>query len=409
METAIFRSHVPIDRGSRTLLATLALVAAASTAGVAAAADERANPVADPRVTTLLNRQAAAARRMAAAQIANLQRRLQALHGSDAACDRPAPPPPRAASAPPPPVERPAPAALTLGEPPVASRPTHASLPLASCRRSDVGTAWTGGAIEIGSAKAEGQGFGFHSKGVTLGADRGLGHGLTLGVGVGVARDQDGSAAEGGASTTDAVAAAAYLSYRPSNALFIDAIAGYGDLQMSSLRRLDDRISFSGERRGSEQYAALAAGYRLDVGGADLAPYARFDALRATLRGYTETDGGVDALRYQRQGVPALKVAVGVEGSSRIETRLGNLSPRGRVELRHEWDRTGAAPIGYADSASSAYAVDASESARNAVTTGFGAKLALRDSWSFDAGYTADFSSNARIDRFDFKLTRPLQ
>ena len=368
----------------------------------AGAAAERVDPGADPRVSSLLNQQAAAARWLAATQTHNVQDRLQALHGNDAACNRPERP---ARPASEPSVDgRP----VSDGGPAVQAMPNPApSLVLAGCRRHDAGTTWTAGAVEVG-AKTEGQGFGFHSKGVTLGADRTLGQGVKLGLGLGLARDQDGASTDSN-SAIDALAATAYLSYRPSSALFIDALAGYGDLQMRSVRHLDDRMSVAGERRGSGQYASVAAGYRLGWRGGGFAPYARFDALRTTLRAYTESDGTADALRFQRQSTPALKLALGFEGSSRIETRLGQLSPRGRFEMRHERERSAGAAVSYADAAQTSLATDGSETARSSLTAELGATLAQRDSWSIGAGYALDYASNVRTNRFDLKASWKLR
>lgn len=374
-------------------------------AGLPASVGARADPSKDTHVTTLLNQQAAAARRLVGMQIINVQGRLQALRDGDAAGCRPAQAPPATAASAPDAGNRSEPPGPSIGGTPVR---TQVSLPLRSCRSGDGATDWTAGALEVGAAntKASGQGFGFHSRGVTLGADQRLGREVAVGLGLGLAREQADAASDGTSNAATALHATAYLSYRPSNALFVDAMAGYGELMMRSARRLEERGSVASDRRGIERFASLAAGYRLALAGADVAPYTRLDAMQATLRANTDPEGGADALQFRRQSLPSLKLAFGVEGSSRIETRFGGLNPRGRVEVRHELEAVGKASMNYADAPDgTAYALDASGTGRNVFALNLGAILALRDSWSIGGGYAFDYSGSTRMSRLDLKLS----
>ncbi len=358
---------------------------------------QRADPSQDVQVATLLNQQAAAVRSVAATQILNMQGRLQALHGDDAACDRALGHAKAVGSA--------APARGEGAGPPVAA---PIDVPLALCRRGEVAAAWSAGSLQVGDTdpRAGAGGFGFRSNGVTLGTDARLGSSLTLGVGLGLAHERAGAAHDATSNSADSVGAAAYASYRPSKHMFVDAMAGYGDLKMNSARRYGERGRIAAERRASEWFASLAAACQLQMAGTDFAPYTRVDVLRAALRGYTEADGSADALQFERQNLPSLKLAVGVTGTSRIQTRFGHLTPIGKVEWRHEMERMDAAPIGYAgDAAGAIYAMDASGSARDSLSMSLGATLAWRDDWSIGAGYAYDYSSNTRADRLDLMLS----
>lgn len=397
--------------------------------------EQRPDPSADARVTSLLDQQAGATGRIAEAQTRNVQGRLQQLHGDDSAlCDRTVAAPARGpiagdanggaqsnASSPAAPSMTPAVPSMLPATPsvppatpstlPAATAAAPVSLPFAACQRVRFATAWTAGSLEVGASSAPvgGQGFGLHSKGVTFGADQRVSPELVLGVGLGLAHERTDSAGDGIWNGADAVSTMLYLGYRPSSALYIDALTGRGELQMRSARRLDERSSVAGARPGSQQFASVAAGYRLDVAGADVAPYTRVDALRSTLRSYSEADGA-DALQFERQSVPSLKLAIGIEGSARVPTRYGALRPRARFEARHELEGAGSAAVGYADaSAGSAFAVEATAVPRNALSAGFGATLALRDSWSLGAGYAFDYASSARVSRVDLTLVRSLR
>jgi hypothetical protein len=386
---------------------------------------DHADPTRDPRVGTLLSQQALAARRNADAQIGNVHGRLLQLHGDDAAfCDPPERPPARrstageSAGAPGSDSTTPAasPAAAPVGSgitlPSVPSTAPPVTLPLNACRRSSVATAWTAGAVVVGPSTApEGPTFGLHSGGVTLGADRRIASNVVLGVGIGLARERAEAVGDGVRNGVEAQSAVVYLGYRPTPSLTIDAVAGQADLQMRSARRIGERtLSLAVDRPAAQRFASIAAGYRLDVAGTALAPYTRLDAQQATLQAAAEADGNGDALQYQRQDAPSLKLALGIEASSRIETRYGALSPRGKVEMRHELERTGAASIAYADGpAGASYAVDATAVQRTAWSAGFGAALGLRDDWSVGAVYGFDRSGGSGGSRLDVTLTRRLR
>jgi hypothetical protein len=346
---------------------------------------ERADPSRDARVAALLSQQAAAAQRLGEAQVGNVQGRLQQLHGDDAAfCDRPEPRASRAAAAAgsTAPLESatlssprgPVPTVVgsDIALPIVPSAADAVSLPLGACQRSRVGTAWSAGSLDVGTPYAP------VSDGVWNG--------------------------------TDAQSATVYLGYRPSPDFFIDALAGAGDLQMRSARHAAEHVDAAADRSGAQRFASLAAGSRLDVAGVAVAPYTRLDAIQATLQPTVETDGGSEVLRYPRQSAASLKAVLGVEGSSRIETRFGALSPRVKAEMSHEFDGAGAASLVVADSTGGpSVAIDTVAVPRSAWSAGFGAALALRDHWSVGAGYAFDRSAGGSVSRLDFTLTRQLR
>jgi len=386
---------------------------------------ERADPSRDARVAALLSQQAAAAQRLGEAQVGNVQGRLQQLHGDDAAfCDRPEPRASRAAAAAgsTAPLESatlssprgPVPTVVGshIALPIVPSAADAVSLPLGACQRSHVGTAWSAGSLDVGTpyAPVSGQGLALQSRGVTFGADHRIARDVVLGVGIGLARERADAVGDGVWNGTDAQSATVYLGYRPSPDFFIDALAGAGDLQMRSARHAAEHVDAAADRSGAQRFASLAAGSRLDVAGVAVAPYTRLDAIQATLQPTVETDGGSEVLRYPRQSAASLKAVLGVEGSSRIETRFGALSPRVKAEMSHEFDGAGAASLVVADSTGGpSVAIDTVAVPRSAWSAGFGAALALRDHWSVGAGYAFDRSAAGSVSRLDFTLTRQLR
>src|SRR3954468_2929815 len=131
--------------------------------GASSLQQPRADPSKDGRVTTLLNQQAGAARRVGEVQTGNVQGRLQQLHGDDSAlCDRTPPPPKRvsiaAEAGDPSSAELPSTAMPPLAAPAALSASTTAatpfSLPFATCQRTPLATGWSAGSVEVGIGNA---------------------------------------------------------------------------------------------------------------------------------------------------------------------------------------------------------------------------------------------------------------
>jgi uncharacterized protein YhjY with autotransporter beta-barrel domain len=346
-------------------------------------------------VVNIVNRHASASRSVGDAQTANVHARLRAVRGGDsAACASAAPP-------------RPAPAASVAGERKVPAaelavgqRPAGLnSVPLAGCSRESGLTSWTAGAVEVGtwSTAAGERHTGLQTRGLTFGVDGRTDGGLTVGVALGVARERT--------EAVDALASLAYFTYRPTASWFVDGLAGYGGLKLPSERAVDGVGNLTGERAGSEWLASLTAGFRGSDAGRDFASFVRLDAAQATLRAFTENEAPGESLQYQRHQVPSLSVVAGAEASSRVGSRFGVLTPRGRIELRHELDRGGLASVGYADDRSGAvYGTPTGGTKQNSLSMSLDATLALSDGWSIGSGYRLELSNSGRASRVDLRL-----
>ena len=356
----------------------------------APAVSVRADPGKDGRVLALLGQQTTAAREVAAAQFDNVQARLQTLRANDAACRR-APPLAPPADRAPDPGNRPLPLEVEPARPVV----SRVSLPLVTCDAGGLATTWTAGSLDMdsGAARPGADGFALRTRGVMFGADRGW-NDWAAGVGFGLAHRVADSSTDATSNAADAASASAYIAYRPAKGAFVDAVLGRGLVEMRSARRVDSRGRVAASRGASESYSAVAAGYRLALGPATLAPYTRLETVRATLNRYADADAS-DALRYEAQSLPSLKAALGIEGSARIPMLFGHVSPRAKVEWRRELERAGPSSVAYVDDPDApALSIDASTAARDLLSLGFGATVQLRDNWSFDAGYAWDGSTN---------------
>ncbi|WP_287496550.1 autotransporter domain-containing protein [Pandoraea sp. CB10b_02] len=242
---------------------------------------------------------------------------------------------------------------------------------------------WTAGTVDFGFANTAAQrsGFRFTTGGVTMGADYRFSDQFSLGAGVGYGHDSTDVGSSGTRSTGDSYSGALYASFRPTRALFIDAVAGFGTLSFDSRRWVIDANDYAtGKRHGQQFFGSLSAGYEYRSDAWLFSPYGRLTASRSTLDQYSETGAGLNALTYFKQNVNTLSGTLGVRAGFAKATRIGTLAPYLRVELQHDFNGQSLAGLAYADLASSGpvYFVPGSPYGSERVQIGVGAKLSTR-------------------------------
>jgi len=394
----------------------------------------RPDPSKDANVTSLISAQVDTAKRFSKAQIANFQSRMESLHrsGDSGVAPPPGSKPPAAAPAAP----KPAVPGATTGASPTAdyargpgsylhasvadATPRGSSFPLAGevatllASRSinvaslvDASTGggsggsaggvmgppsfWISGIANFGKRLANGQTgeLDFTTDGVSLGVDRRFSSRFAAGIGVGFARDRTEIGTDGSRSRARGVSAAIYGSYHPSNNTFIDGLLGAGTLDFKSTRYVTPIDTFaSGERKGSQYFASLAAGYEFRDAGTLLSPYVRLDYSSDRLKESSETGAGQYALTYFRQTTPSLQGVAGVRAESFNQTNYGWVTPRARVELRHEFQGARESSIGYADLVGGPrFTFSSGALSRNSLLAGIGADFIRRGGLTIGVEY----------------------
>jgi outer membrane autotransporter protein len=348
----------------------------------------RPDPTRNPTVTGLLAAQAASAERFSQAQIANAQGRMESLHRREIA------PPRTAARAPTSRTEEartevPAPSFLqssyaSASQLPFASEAvsllTSGSVAVDGLSRNWANF-WLSGNARFGHRGPTGamQGLQFTTSGITLGLDRRFSERFSMGLGAGYGRDTTDIGTDGSHSKARSVSLAAYGSYQPTPATFVDTVVGYGTLDFKSRRFVAAVSDFaSGERDGDYFFASVAAGYEQRANGVLLSPYGRIDHSNATLDAATESGAGVFALAYGRQRNPITQGALGVRAESIREAHSGWLNLRGRAEWRHLFKGAGSATIAYADIPGVDYLYSPVTTQRNSLVLGLGTEYILR-------------------------------
>ncbi|QKW56373.1 autotransporter domain-containing protein [Stenotrophomonas sp. NA06056] len=395
--------------GTALISYTLSNAYATSAAGtVTVTVTPRSDPSQDAEVRGILSAQADATRRMALGQINNFQRRLEQLHSGDGTGFS---------------------NGITLGSARAARQPARNTMPQdlqdASRRyllQADAQSPatpfaaglppdgllgewslWTGGALNFGTAGGGGRDSGtdFTTSGLSLGADRAISGQLSVGGGIGYGHDSSDIGNKGSRSTVDSYSAALYASYRPSDAVFIDALLGYQWLSLDSRRHVTDSGGqVQGSRDGTQWFGSLSTGYRFIGKALVFTPYARLDAARARLDGFTEQGDAVYVLAYQAQTVTLSTATVGALARWAIKRDEAVWSPQLRAEFGHDLQGAQDARLGYADlPGGPLYRTTLYGQSRNHGLLGAGIGLRTASDWMLRAEYQVRLDNSSGNDQ----------
>ncbi|WP_374500283.1 putative Ig domain-containing protein [Pseudoxanthomonas sp.] len=347
----------------------------------------RPDPTRDAEVRGLLEAQAEATRRFAAGQIANFQQRLEQLHGGATAdgmrngvsfttrercqdnraytdldaCGASA----RAADA----------RRNAAGEQRLSGGASPDEEGTASQADAAAFGFWTGGTLRSGNfdGRAGRNSLDFETEGVSAGADRRFRPDFVAGLGLGYGQDSTAIGNNGTQLDGKAWTLAMYGSYHPGERLFVDGLLGYQRLSYDLERFVtanDGRVR--GSRDGDQWFASLSIGTDLTRGGAQLTPYARVDAMRATLDPYTERGDAIYALTYGEQDVDTTTGNIGLRMAFRRNATWGAFSPQARLEYQHDFTADSRTFMQYADLLGPTYATSVSGYDRSRFMLGLG-------------------------------------
>jgi outer membrane autotransporter protein len=239
-----------------------------------------------------------------------------------------------------------------------------------------------------GTAAAGGQ-VDFSTSGISLGVDRRMSEQLVVGAGLGFARDRTDIGNDGSKSVAKGVSVAVYGSYQPTRSTFVDALIGVGTLNFDNERFVAPIGAMAkSERDGTQIFGSLAAGIEARRAGVLISPYGRIDVSHDRLKDGTETGAGNFALHYFGQRDTSVQGALGLRFESSHPTSFGWVSPRARIELKHNFEGDQLTQIAYADQIlGQRYSISTPAVERNAVAFGVGADFFVRGGFSLGADY----------------------
>ena len=262
---------------------------------------------------------------------------------------------------------------------------------------------WAGGTIRWGDRdeKTGRPSERFESEGVTFGADYRFNPSFAAGIGVGLGRETTDVGRSGSQSEGEAKTLAIYGSHLLGGGLYVDWLAGYQWLDFD-LRRY---VTLSGamvnsSRSGRQWFGSVSAGADIESGDWRVTPYARIDAQRGTLNGYTENSGSVFDLTYLDQDVAFTSIGAGAKIDYRIAVENGFFLPRLRLEYQRDIERDSEALVAYFDQLSGPFnGVPLTGYARSRFLMGFGVEMMIGDRTSVDVEYSRRDNSGAGVDQ----------
>lgn len=371
----------------------------------------RSDPSADAVVQGVLRAQSQTAQRFASAQMANVQSRLGSLRRGPPGRSQSSKPPRSAAASVRPGAKGPAQQVLVAdrsseaeataalsGDLPVREGvvPPAWFLPLAqlaqtgsitldgaqasASRQDGAGGFWVGGQSHFGSRRAGNNpdGLRFRSDGLTVGLDRRFTDSLLLGASAGYAKDRSDIGSDGSATRAEGRAFSLYASFQPDGRWFLEGMVGWGRVGFDIDRFVAaDAVMARGHRDGRQRFGSLSVGREIVSGRVTWAPYGRIDASHTRLESYAETGAGLSALTFQRQTVPSVQAALGVEAQSRHSADFGWVMPRLRLERRQELRREGTASMFYNGVPGTVYAIAPRQDRRDSWSLGLGSDFFL--------------------------------
>ncbi len=257
---------------------------------------------------------------------------------------------------------------------------------------------WIAGTANFGLRQANSQrsALDFSTSGISLGVDQRFSNQLLLGLGAGFARDNTQIGNDGSESRANGYSGVIYASYQPGPQIFIDSLIGIGSLDFKTRRYVSamDGVA-SGNRRGTQIFGSVAAGYEYRNNGLLLSPYGRFDYSSNKLKETSESGAGQYALTFFGQTTPSLQGVAGFRAETSHNTSFGTATPRLRLEYRHEFQGNSDVSVGYADLVGGPrYGINVGSVARNGLAFGFGAGFVRREGLKIALDYELLHSFN---------------
>lgn len=355
---------------------------------------ERSDPSRDPEFRGIVDAQAEATRRFATSQSSNFQQRLEQLHrGGNGGFEN----------------------GIALASPSPCATPNVGARAIGPCESNRSGTGslgaiapeanaaapsnsnhdtpwgvWVGGTLRSGSQDGRNGSadITFETDGLSLGIDYRINDGFVIGAGIGYGKDQNEIGERGSRLLGEADTLAVYASHHPGD-LFVDVLLGYQRLDFDLRRFVAVNGNLvRGRREGTQWFSSIALGRDFTSDVRTLTPYARIDATRANLYGYSESGDPVFAFRFDPMSVDSTSGNLGLRAEWQYARDWGRFSPQLRFEYQHDFSSRADASLRYADlPLGTLYGIQASAFDQRRVQIGLGLRFNLDTGWNWQLDY----------------------
>lgn len=245
---------------------------------------------------------------------------------------------------------------------------------------------WTGGALSFGKggSTSEQAKLTITSKGLSAGIDFAVNDRLDLGIALGYGTETTEIGTRDSSADTISLFGVGYVSFRPTDGLYFDAMIGQGSLAFDLTRRvsIDNSLVF-GDRNGQVRFGSLGMGFDRLTPSGRWSTYGRVEALRADLDGYSETGSPFWALKYDDRTLDSFQAVIGLRYSGRRMHRDQTWRPMARVELQQELGDESDQTLVYADYLTGpSYRIGSTAWNRSLLIAGLGLGVDMVDGWT---------------------------
>ncbi len=171
-----------------------------------------------------------------------------------------------------------------------------------------------------------------------IGAERHFSRGLTLGFAASFLQSTQGYTANTSSVHLEGPALSAYISYVRGN-FWNSLLYSFGTYQMDSVRHPGAPFPTAfGSTRTYTHSVQYNTGWNFRFQNDTLVtgPFIGVDYLHGTVNAYSETGGGLAALRYSAQSYESLVSRVGWSASKQMKTRYGTITPQVRLSYERQ-------------------------------------------------------------------------
>ena len=203
----------------------------------------------------------------------------------------------------------------------------------AAATRSSGWGGYVMGTVSVQEAK-DGNALKVKTDGLSVGADYRLSRRAVVGAAVGGSKSDSDVSGVPQAQSSKGTSFTLYGSYEPAPQWYVDAAVSMARNDFTLKRATASGGLAQADTRGSGTGLSITSGYQIVGGSVIVSPYARVDALRVSIDGYTET--GDTPFTVNEQSVRSNAVTLGSEFQYIVPTRYAIVVPHVRVEMQRQ-------------------------------------------------------------------------
>ncbi len=270
---------------------------------------------------------------------------------------------------------------------------------------------WTAGSVRVGDSDSlNGEsGFDYATVSLTGGLDYRLSDTVIGGVAVGYSRDRNDIGDKGTTSLNKAASASLYGVYQPGGGAFVDGLLGAGLLDFDSLRITSATgAQAEASRTGRQVFAAIGGGYDHRKDDLSVTTYGRLSASHSHLDRVEEDGAGWESALFDKQRTDSLTATLGFSIGYDVNLEDMVLTPELTLDFSHDFLDISETSVTYAEAGWPIdYVIPGSTTNRDRLDVGLGMTLVSGSAGTIAGRYRATLDRDGlQSQRFSLNMSR---